>query len=160
MWVKGSPGVNDYCHEVIVKFTNNFHITLNIGHRSIMASDLAWFKLKFEYSLSENISKIVFILNRNTEPSWPVLEIPTGLPVRGWQLWRRTLFVDFLQYYVYDLRFKAWGPTTFLTEFQTLIMTVIVLTYHSWLHCEERLPYLKDKKSIISFFSQNSQYPC
>ena len=50
-----------------------------------------------------------------------VLEIPTGPPVQGRQLWRRTgNFFIFLQFYVYDLRFKAWGPTTFLTEFQTL----------------------------------------
>ena len=33
----------------------------------------------------------------------------------------RELFVYFLQFYVYGLRFKAWGPTTLLTEFQTLI---------------------------------------
>ena len=26
----------------------------------------------------------------------------------------------FFQFYVYDLRFKAWGPTTFWAEFQTL----------------------------------------
>ena len=50
-----------------------------------------------------------------------MLEILTGPPVRGQQLWRRTgNFLFFLQVYVYDLRFKAWGPTTFLTEFQTL----------------------------------------
>ena len=51
-----------------------------------------------------------------------VLEIPTGPPVRGRQLWRRTgnFLLIFLQFYVYDLRFKQWGPTTFLTEFQTL----------------------------------------
>ena len=51
-----------------------------------------------------------------------VLEIPTGLSVRGRQLWRGTwdFLLIFLQFYVYDFRFKAWGPTTFLTEFQTL----------------------------------------
>ena len=51
-----------------------------------------------------------------------VLEIPTGQPVRGRQLWRRAgnFLLIFLQFYVYDLRFKAWGLTTFLTEFQTL----------------------------------------
>ena len=51
-----------------------------------------------------------------------VLEIPTGPPVRGRQLWRTGNFLlIFLQFYVYNLRFKAWGPRTFLTEFQTLI---------------------------------------
>ena len=52
----------------------------------------------------------------------PVLEIPKGPPVRGRQLWRRTekFLLNFLQFYVNDLRFKPWGPTTFLTEFQTL----------------------------------------
>ena len=51
-----------------------------------------------------------------------VLEIPTGPPVRGRQLWRRTgnFLLIFLWFYVYDLRFKTWGPTTFLTEFPTL----------------------------------------
>ena len=51
-----------------------------------------------------------------------VLEIPTGPPVRGRQLWMRTgkFMLIFLQFHVYDLWFKAWGPTTFLTEFQTL----------------------------------------
>ena len=32
----------------------------------------------------------------------------------------RELFVDFIQFHVYDFSFKAWGPTNFLTEFQTL----------------------------------------
>ena len=31
------------------------------------------------------------------------------------------LFVDFIKFYLHDLRFKAWGPATFLTEFQTLL---------------------------------------
>ena len=31
-----------------------------------------------------------------------------------------TFFKDFLQFYVYDLRFKAGGLTTFFTEFWTL----------------------------------------
>ena len=38
--------------------------------------------------------------------AWPVLEIPTGLPVRGQHLWRRArnfLFI-LLQFYVYALR--------------------------------------------------------
>ena len=61
----------------------------------------------------------------NMGPIWvllAVLEIPTGSPVRGRQLWTRTgnFLLIFLQFYAYDLRFKAWGPTTFLTEFQTL----------------------------------------
>ena len=46
-----------------------------------------------------------------------VLEIPTSPSVRGRQLWRRTgnILLTFLQFYVYDLRFKPWGPTTFLS---------------------------------------------
>ena len=56
-----------------------------------------------------------------------VLEIPTGPPVRGRQLWRRTgnFLLIFLWFYVYDLRFKTLGPTTFLTEFPTLIPCVV-----------------------------------
>ena len=44
-----------------------------------------------------------------------MLEIPTGLLVRDRQLWTRTgnFLLTFLQFYAYDLRFKAWGPTTF-----------------------------------------------
>ena len=55
-----------------------------------------------------------------------VLEIPTGPPVRGRQLWRRTgnFSLIFLWFYVYDLRFKTWGPTTFLTEFPTLYISM------------------------------------
>ena len=100
-------------------------------------------------------------LQHNFELSWTVLEIPTGLPVRGRQLWRRTwkFLLIFLQFYVYDLRFKAWGPTTFLAEFQTLVLDNIwVLTVsadgvlmnnshifiglsrsHEWLHCPDCL---------------------
>ena len=58
---------------------------------------------------------------------WSVLEIPTGPPVRVQQLWRRTgrfllIFLQFYIYDMYDLIFKAYGLTTFLTEFQTLPM--------------------------------------
>ena len=35
---------------------------------------------------------------------------------------RELFLLIFLQFYVYGLRFKAWGPTTFLTEFQTLLI--------------------------------------
>ena len=55
-----------------------------------------------------------------------MLEIPTGPAVRGRQLWRRTgnFLLIFLQFYVNDLRFKPWGPTTFFTEFQTLCVNM------------------------------------
>ena len=36
----------------------------------------------------------------------------------------------FLQFYVYDLRFKAWGPKTFLTEFQTLGLALVMQLTH------------------------------
>ena len=54
----------------------------------------------------------------------PVFQITASLPARSRQLWRRTrnFFKDFLQFYVYDLRFKAGGLTTFLTEFWTLVL--------------------------------------
>ena len=35
---------------------------------------------------------------------------------------RELFLLIFLQFYVYGLRFKAWGPTTFFTEFQTLLI--------------------------------------
>ena len=65
-----------------------------------------------------------------------VLEIPTGPPVRGRQLWRRTgnFLLIFLQYYVYDLRFKPWGPITFLTEFQTLHIVLLRNFFHMMYH--------------------------
>ena len=56
-----------------------------------------------------------------------VLGIPTGPSVQGRQLWRKNgnFLLIFLQFHVYDLRFKAWGPTTFLTEIQTVLPWVI-----------------------------------
>ena len=68
-----------------------------------------------------------------------VLEIPTGPPVRGRQLWGRTgnFLLIFLQFYVYNLWFKAWGPTTFLTEFPTLVEIVNivrVILSQNWNH--------------------------
>ena len=67
--------------------------------------------------------------------TYAVLEIPTGPPVRGRQLWRRTgnFSLIFLWFYVYDLRFKTWGPTTFLTEFPTLNIWV------EKLHCNHNI---------------------
>ena len=46
----------------------------------------------------------------------------------------RELLLIFLQFYVNDLRFKAWGPRTFLTEFQTLNTTASArsTTWTSW----------------------------
>ena len=81
-----------------------------ISHTTLWSA-LSWMKM-YEFRL-----KFLWILFPSA-----VLEIPTGPPVRGRQLWRRTgnFLLIFLQFYVYDLRFKAWGPTTFLTEFQTL----------------------------------------
>ena len=63
-----------------------------------------------------------------------VLEIPTGPPVRGRQLWRRTgnFSLIFLWFYVYDLRFKTWGPTTFLTEFPTLLPCHDQIVGYQW----------------------------
>ena len=56
--------------------------------------------------------------------SMPVFQITASPSARSRQLWRRTgnFFQDFLQFYVYDLRFKAGGLTIFLTEFWTLSM--------------------------------------
>ena len=58
-----------------------------------------------------------------------VLEIPTGPLVQDRQLWRKTgkFLLIFLQSYVYNSRFKVWGPTTFLAEFQTLITEIICI---------------------------------
>ena len=102
-------------------------------------------------SVIETIVEQLFIVSF----LWPqaVLEIPIGPPVRGRQLWRRTgnILLIFPQLYVYDLRFKAWGPTTFLTEFQTLASSNI-----SW----DQIEHLKGhhvasrkclKKSFVIF---------
>ena len=64
-----------------------------------------------------------------------VLEIPTGPPVRGRQLWRRTgnFLLIFLQFNVYDLRFKPWGPTTFWLSFQHCILWIHILVCQSTL---------------------------
>ena len=52
----------------------------------------------------------------------PVFQITASPSARTRQIWRRTgnFSKTFLQFYVYDLRFKAAGLTTFLTEFWTL----------------------------------------
>ena len=52
-----------------------------------------------------------------------VFQITASPSARSRQLLRRTgnfFFSDFLQFHVYDLRFKAGGLTPFLTEFWTL----------------------------------------
>ena len=58
-----------------------------------------------------------------------VLEIPTGPPAQGRQLWRRTgnFLLIFIQFNVYDLRFKPWGPTTFWLSFQHCILWIHIL---------------------------------
>ena len=81
-----------------------------------------------------------------------MLEIPTGPSVRGRQLWRRTgnFLLIFLWFYVYDLRFKTWGPTTFLTEFPTLkigvlLWKIIIWLSHNFLHagsCREMCKFM------------------
>ena len=76
-----------------------------------------------------------------------VLEIPTGPPVRGRQLWRRTsnFLLIFLQFWVYDLRFKPRGPTTFSTEFQTLA------TRPQWVNLPDvTWTFRKDKVNTIT----------
>ena len=103
----------------------------------------------------------------------PVLEIPTGPPVRGRQLWRRTgnFLLIFLWFYVYDLRFKAWGPTTFLTEFPTLISPFLFLTMTTthliwWLSLQRLLPPHWKPLHVSVFALQFSadiyiyQFPC
>ena len=58
---------------------------------------------------------------------YPVFQITASPSARSRQLWRRTgnFFKAFLQFYVYDLRFKAAGLTTFFIEFWTLIYLCI-----------------------------------
>ena len=63
------------------------------------------------------------ILDYSSTRKWHwLLANSAGPLVQGRQLRRRAgnFLLIFLQFYVYDLRFKTWGPTTFLTEFQTL----------------------------------------
>ena len=51
-----------------------------------------------------------------------MFQITASPSARSRQFWRRTenFFWTFLQFYVYDLRFKTAGLTTFLIEFWTL----------------------------------------
>ena len=65
---------------------------------------------------------------------FPVWEIPTGTLVGGWQLWRRTgnFLLIFLQFCVYDLRFKLWGPTTAWIGFQTLVIQQVQGQCHNF----------------------------
>ena len=64
-----------------------------------------------------------------------VLEIPTGPLAQGRQLWRRTgnFLLIFIQFNVYDLRFKPWGPTTFWLSFQHCILWIHILVCQSTL---------------------------
>ena len=57
---------------------------------------------------------------------WPVFQITASPSALSRQLWGRTgnFFKTFLQFYVYDLRFKAAGLTTYLIEFWTLVWRV------------------------------------
>ena len=64
-------------------------------------------------------------------PSWALLavfQITASPSARSRQLWKRTgnFFKTFLQFYVYDSRFKAAGLTTFLTEFWTLLLVKLI----------------------------------
>ena len=65
---------------------------------------------------------------------WSVFQITASPSARSRQLWRRTgnFLEDFLQFYVYDLRFKAEGLTTFLTEFWTLPWSAVVCGWSVW----------------------------
>ena len=78
----------------------------------------------------------VKVLSHNLGPKsyQIVLEIPTGPPVRSRQLWRRTgnFLLIFLQFNVYDLRFKPWGPTTFWLSFQHCILWIHILVCKIW----------------------------
>ena len=60
-----------------------------------------------------------------------VFQITASPSARSRQLWRRTgnFLKTFLQFYVYDLRFKAAGLATFLVEFWTLNN---VIKYCGW----------------------------
>ena len=55
-----------------------------------------------------------------------VFQITASPSARSRQLWRRTgnFLKKFLQFYVYDLIFKAAGLTTFLVEFWTLLLSL------------------------------------
>ena len=79
----------------------------------------------------------VKVLSHNLGPtSYQImLEIPTGPPVRGRQLWRRTgnFLLILLQFNVYDLRLKPWGPTTFWLSFQHRILWIHILVCQSTL---------------------------
>ena len=107
--------------------TNFSEILIGIQTFSFKKMHLKMSSAKWRpFCLGLNVLKGIPLLVRETVFIMPlvstVLEIPTGPPVRGRQLWRRTgnFLLIFLWFYVYDLRFKAWGPTTFLTEFPTL----------------------------------------
>ena len=76
-----------------------------------------------------------------------MFQITASPSAQSRHLWRRTgnFFKTFLQFYVYDLRFKAAGLTTFLVEFWTLILPhahmELTLTVHIYEH-HNRVPML------------------
>ena len=87
-----------------------------------------------------HIFNIFLVASQNHEAIWKlnvclsaVLETPTDPPVWGRQLWRRTrnFMLIFLQFYVYDLRFKPWGPTTFLLSFKHCLSAFVLSIFPS-----------------------------
>ena len=71
-----------------------------------------------------NLYEIYKAHQTNVWWSHSVFQITASPSARSRQLWRRTgnFLKTFLQFYVYDLRFKAAGLATFLVEFWTLVM--------------------------------------
>ena len=59
-----------------------------------------------------------------------VFQITASTSARSRQLWRRTgnFFKTFLQFYVYDLRFKAAGLTSFLLSFEHYIASSLMIS--------------------------------
>ena len=91
---------------------------IRVSHTA--TSLLIWYKMFCMRDISYRLLSMKFI---NMLYVCAVFQITASPPARSRQLWRRTrnFFKDFLQFYVYDLRFKAGGLTTFFTEFWTLV---------------------------------------
>ena len=115
------------CHTLWPKRKPIVHPTLYPTHISFIPSQSIFPFLKYGYKnltlkIKIKVMGEVKVLSHNLGPTsyQIVLEIPTGPPVRGRQLWRRTgnFLLIFLQYDIYDLRFKPWGPTPFWPSFQ------------------------------------------
>ena len=108
---------------------NKIYISQCMG--KIFCVEFQRYPLKFHTKhLTYTLKDMIFI-----QHLFSVFQITASLSARSRQLWSRTrnFSYNFLQFYVYDVRFKAGGLTTFLTEFWTLLFCKVAYDFYHFL---------------------------